>query len=411
MALEKTRTINTLDNIILSSLYVIAFFLPISKGIIEVFSTLAILCYILKRIIQRESFPKTIVKLPILAYLAVCFISIFISSNPNISARTFIGKTLQEVLFFFVVAETLNNKQRMKNFIEILLASSFLMCIDGIYQHFTHKDFIRHRPYFQLPRVHATFSSANDFGAYLAAIVPFTIVWFFNKEDSKKSARFLSAGLFALLITCLLLTVSRGGWFAAIIAMLFMSIWIRSLAIFFLVISIFIILTQQFYFPLLQRRLDKLFIFVDQSSLDRMRIWEAAWRMFTYRPLLGLGLGTFMFNFEKFVVGKYAQGIIPYTHNCYLQIASELGIIGLVSFLAILLCFFSYGIETLIYREKTFSWYILLASLASLLGYCLQMSVDTIFYSLDLGILFWIMLGLGVAATNSLSKEAVTPQN
>ena len=46
----------------------------------------------------------------------------------------------------------------------------------------------------------------------------------------------------------------------------------------------------------------------------------------------------------------------------------------------------------------SFSWYVLLAILASVLGDSVQMGLDTNFYSLDLGMLFWLLLGAGVAA-------------
>jgi putative inorganic carbon (HCO3(-)) transporter len=411
MTWEKAKIINLCDKVILFSLYVMIFFLPISKAIIEISSTLAIVCYIIKKITQGKGTPKTYLSLGVFAYAIVCFFSIFISTNFKISARIFLGKTVQEILIFFVLSDTLNSERRVKNFIYILFASALLLGTDGIYQYFTHKDFIRHRPfYFEIPRIHATFSSANDYGAYLATIIPFTLVCLFSKPAFKKSIRFLTTGLFILLFICLILTVSRGAWFASLSAMLFMSIWIRVLGIFFLVLGIFVMLTQQFYYSVLKERLVNLFIFTDESSLDRMRIWEAAWRMFMYNPWLGLGLGTFMFNFNNFVVERYRQGLIPYAHNCYLQIAAEVGIFGLVAFLSILVFFFSYGIETIIYRPKTFSWYILLASLASVLGYCVQMTVDTTLYSLDLGMLFWILLGLGVATMNNVKLEAKAVQ-
>lgn len=402
--MARDSAISICDKIILFSIYTIAYFLPISKAIIEVLSTLAIICFIVKKILEHKFISKNNINYAIFVYLLISLLSIFISSNFKISARTFIGKILQDTLFFFVISDTLNSKSRIKNTVYILLMSSLLLGIDGVYQYFTHKDFIRHRKFFEIPRIHATFPSANDYGCYLATVIPFTLACFFDKLSFKKSFRFLFSGLLILLFVCLMLTVSRGAWFAFIGAILFMSIWIRSLGVFFLILGIVVILANQFYYPILKVRVTNLFIFEDHSSLDRMRIWEAAWKMFMTRPIVGLGLGTFMFNFSRFVVKDYLY-TAPYAHNCYLQIASELGIIGLVSFLSILVLFFSHGIEIISYERKTSSWYILLASLASLLGYSLQMTVDTIFYSLDLGILFWIILGLGVAAMNNIRLE------
>ena len=52
--------------------------------------------------------------------------------------------------------------------------------------------------------------------------------------------------------------------------------------------------------------------------------------------------------------------------------------------------------------QRVFSWYVLLGSLTAILSYSLQMGVDTFFYSVDLGILFWLILGIGIAAAKNL---------
>jgi len=401
---EKAKVVDYCDKAILFSIYAVTFFLPISKSIIEIFSILAIALYLVKKIILRESLPKSFLNFTILAYLIICFVSIFFSSNIKISSRAFFAKTIQSLAFFLVVAETLNTDRRVKNLISVFFASALLLGIDGIFQHFTHKDFIRNRPYYGLPRIHATFSTSNDFGCYLTAIIPFALISILDKSRTK-IFRFSSLFLFLVLFVCLILTISRGAWFGLISTMLFMSAWIRPLGVFLIAIALFIIATHQFYYPVLRERLSNFFIFSDHSSMDRRMIWEAAWKMIMHNPLLGLGLGTFMFNFKEYVVEGYPFDI-PYAHNCYLQMGAEIGIIGLSSFLFILMLFFFRGIRILNLNQQTFSWYILLASLASVLGYCVQMAVDTNFYSLDLGMLFWLLLGLGVAATKIVGQES-----
>lgn len=414
MALDRVRIVNICDKIILFSLYIIALFFPVSKAVIEIFSTLAIVCFITKKITQRQDIAKTPFNFTILAYLAVCFLSIFISTNFKISARVFFGKTLQDILFFFVLVDALSNERKLRNFLYILFLSSALLGIDGVYQYFTHKDFIRHRRDLMIPRIYATFPTPNDFGCYLITIIPFLIAIFFTKFRFK-AVRFVLAGLFSLLFICLIMTVSRGAWYAFIAAVLFLGVWIYPVGEFFLLLCLFIIVTQPFYPMLIKERLDSLFFRFDGSSLgdagsiERKIFWQTGWKMFMSRPWIGVGLGTFMFNFERFVVETYQYGP-AYAHNCYLQMLSEIGVIGLVSFLSILILFFYNGIKTILSRQKTFFWYILVASLAAVLGYSVQMAVDTIFYSLDLGMLFWILLGLGTAAMNNIKLEAVTPK-
>ncbi|MDD4899726.1 MAG: O-antigen ligase family protein [Candidatus Omnitrophica bacterium] len=395
MTLRKTGLISICDKISLYSLLGIAFFIPISKAIIEVFIYFAIVSFIVKKFLQREDFVKTPLNLSIFFYFFFCFVSIFISTNYGISSRSFLGKVLQNIALFFVASETLCSEKRLKSFIAVLSLSALVLGTDGIYQYFTHKDFIRQRPDLMIPRIYATFTSPSDFGCYLTIVIPFALAQIFVKTH-KKALKLLFFGLFVLSFTCLVLTVSRGAWFAFIGSILFMSIWIHSLAVFFLVLGVVLIVLQPSLNYYIKERLNNFFVFCDPSSIDRKYMWEAGWKMFLSRPILGLGLGTFMFNFKKFVNPGFAY--ISYAHNCYLQMLAEIGIIGSIAFLSILASFFFFGIKELFKKKLSFTWYTLLAAQAAILGYCIQMVVDTSFYSLDLGVLFWLILGLGTAA-------------
>ena len=401
--MEKTKIINICDRIVLFSIYATVFFLPISNALIETFSIMAIVFYAIKKILQYRDVQISPVGFAVLVYFIICGFSIFISSNPEISLNAFIGKVAQNILFFFVVAETLNTERRVKNLLYILFFSASVVGVDGIYQHFTHKDFIRHRPYYDIPRIHASFANSNGLACYLQIVSFFVLVSLFIKLRFKLF-KILFAALFVLLVICLVLTSSRGGLYAFISGILFMGIWIRAIMISFLALGIIIVSLS--YFSWFKQRPDGFFAFLGGGDTDRRQMWYAARMMFKSSPWVGVGLGTFMFNFRKFTDGVYPQGV-PYAHNCYLQIADETGIIGLAVFLSILVLFFWSGIKRINSGQKTFFWYILLASLAAVFGYCVQMAVDVIFYSLDLGILFWLLLGLGVAAMERVKLEGV----
>lgn len=402
MKLQLIRLAGYLDRVALFSLIVIAFQLPISNAVIESFSILALFSFCIVKLILKQGIEKSVIYNMIFLYFMVCFFSIFSSTNFIISSRNFIGKVFQYTLFVFVISETLNNQRRLKYFVMVMLASSFVLGVDGIYQYFTHKDFIRNRA-FDLLRIHATFPTANDFGCYLVAMIPFSVACF-SFTEFKKRVRLLHLLLFALLFACLVLTLSKGAWFSFIGSMLFIAFWIRAVGGLFLILIVGLIFSKQHFYPLLSNRLNNLFVFSDNGVIDRKMIWHAGWKMFMSKPLLGVGLGAFMFNFVAFA-GKEYPYAVPYAHNCYLQIASETGILGLAAFLLILFSFFYFGIKILNSRGRTFSWFMLLASLAAVLGYSIQMAVDTNFYNLDLSTLFWLLLGVGLAAMKNLKSE------
>jgi len=88
----------------------------------------------------------------------------------------------------------------------------------------------------------------------------------------------------------------------------------------------------------------------DTSTNMRLIMLYSSLKMIHERPLLGFGLGTFNLNYPDFQA-LYLQekpGMIRYlgdhnvleAHNEYIQFASEIGVIGLLQFLVILLFFY-----------------------------------------------------------------------
>jgi len=121
--------------------------------------------------------------------------------------------------------------------------------------------------------------------------------------------------------------------------------------------------------------------------------------MIKERPLFGHGLSTFMGNFPKYGKGYYylTQGIIPYAHNCYLQIAAETGIVGLASFLCLIGTFFTHTIISLKKIKNRFYHAVLSGISAGIIVTLVHSAVDTNLYSLQLSVLFWLMLGLNAS--------------
>ncbi len=85
------------------------------------------------------------------------------------------------------------------------------------------------------------------------------------------------------------------------------------------------------------------------SVLRRIATWKFTWMMIEDYPLLGSGIGTYAYHSLKYQADFFAQGnnrdIYPHgfavqAHNEYLQIWSELGIVGLLIFLWIIFAYY-----------------------------------------------------------------------
>ena len=71
---------------------------------------------------------------------------------------------------------------------------------------------------------------------------------------------------------------------------------------------------------------------LDASNELRLRVWKAGWRMLLDHPVLGVGAGQFPTAYGTSYVGvAHVAWMNP--HNLFLQVACELGVVGLIVFI------------------------------------------------------------------------------
>lgn len=384
------------------ALYTLIFFLPISKAIIEISASLAILAFIIKKIITRGRLATTSLNKFLFLYVGICGLSIIFSTNIHMSLRVLFTKLLENILIYFILVEVINNRKKIYNVVAILFLSSTLVCIDGFFQYFTHIDFLRHRgwPYSPNPftlRITGPFVTSNDLAAYLLPLSLLSLVLFSNIYKNRVINRILKVLPLALLI-CLFLTLSRGAWVGLSIGLLFLARFLKNnklVTTLILILALF--LTSLWFFLPKGKKADlKIrFDFFDPGGRDRIELNKISLRMLEVAPIFGLGLGTYMYNFDRFNLDKksYPWGA-SYAHNCYLQIAAETGLFGFLSFLFLLGALFYTSTKQInkapMSRERNLN----LSLLAALFAYLIHSAFDTNLYNLDIGILFWYLLGL-----------------
>ena len=111
----------------------------------------------------------------------------------------------------------------------------------------------------------------------------------------------------------------------------------------------------------------------DASNLERLNRWEAAWRMFQARPVVGFGPGTYAFEYapyqdpEKLTIISTNFGDGGNAHSEYLGPLAEMGILGFIAVLVFVSVLF-YKAITLYIRypkaEKEMRTIILFTTLA-----------------------------------------------
>lgn len=384
------------------SLYALIIFIPISNAAIESFFGFMLFFFILRKFLKPDfGFLKSSTYIFLLFFFLFMGISLFNSGQyltKSLSALFF--KWLEYILIFVITLDTLKDKKRITKCLGILLFTSCLIGIDVLFQKFTGADFIHIKKMVPLGGgsvmlgVTASFHHYNSLGAYLVFVLSLVLALLISIKD--KLQKTLLFALLILLQICLMLTFSRGGWIgflAALILMLFLSPKVNKLVYIF---AIYILIMV--FLPGIRER--TIFIFSPQGDADRFLVWQCAFEMIKEHPFLGVGLGTFMDNFQRFMNNRlYTQ----YAHNCYLQIWAETGIFALISFILFICSIFSKSIKTFKINNSNF---VLLGFICALFGTLVHIFFDNHLYSLQLSALFWFMLGV-IAALTKQEEETV----
>lgn len=213
-----------------------------------------------------------------------------------------------------------------------------------------------------------SFPDPNTFGFYLAFVIPAALLI--------KNKYFKTIG--ALLILSLLFTFSRGAYLGAIVAFI-ISIFIfglkylknkkniiinrklryaissakfkyYKLKVFLL---LFIVFCSLFFIIPAGQRLVSSFNFQDKGVSERFEIWSKAISVIKENLILGAGIGNYVEKVDLFSEQRGYRSPI-HAHNIYLQITAELGIIGLILYLAV----FVFAIKNIISYKFVEKWQI-----------------------------------------------------
>lgn len=362
------------------SLYILLFFIPISKAAIEIFFTLALLAFLIKKALEPDfRFLKNPAHFFLLLFCGFCALSLFNSGTSiHTSLVALFFKWLEYIAIFIIAEDTLNTPGRLRNAIAILLMAGGLVGLDGVFQKFTGVDFLRQRSLVG-GRVTAAFKNPNDFSAYLTPILLLIISVLFSRHLKRHHKRILFS-LWNLLVVCLILTSSRGAWLGLFIGLFLLTFLSKKFKA--LIPLIFVLAVIFISIPVLRMRIEHSFL--PGGDSERIPLAHTAWEMIKENPFLGKGLGASEQS----------------AHNNYLQIWVEAGVFSLLSFLAFLGVLLSRAIKAFKEDDDFF----VLGFLCGIFVFLVHSFFDTQLYSLQLAVLFWSMCGILSALINPLAR-------
>jgi len=320
------------------------------------------------------------IRYPLTLFILALFISLTLSQN-KIAAIIELYKYATVILLFLVIISV--PKESLGKIVICIIISGLLISFYSIRQYlfvFPHlSGYISKQgisdpfilDYVSQKRVLFPFVTPNILGGYLAMIIPLTL--------SYKNRIWLVAPL----LFALLLTRSLGGLLSLFIGLIIYFYLLGKLEkkrlIFLSGLLIIIILVLITRFSTQKQHLQPIF-----STMMRLNYWKDTWQIIKIYPLTGVGLGNF----------NLAQS--RYAHNSYLQIWAEMGILGIISILWLVLAVF----KSVFVNIKNASQKNLTISLISANAIFLAHNfVDFTFFLPEVAMIWWIILGLSLSKT------------
>ncbi|MFH1867659.1 MAG: O-antigen ligase family protein [Candidatus Omnitrophota bacterium] len=402
--MEKQKISNILDRLRGFSFYLLVAAVAFSNSFTEIATTTIIVLWIIRKILDKDlSIPGGRLTLLLLLF-TIWNLASFMNSAYIYNSIRGLLKVITQTLLFAATIDHFRGKKNLERFLLFALGFGFLICVNGIIQYTTGMDLIRQRTIDSLDclhRVSSSFKHSNDFGAYLIVVISVLLSLFFSKSRNIKE-RILLIILISTAGWSLAATSSRGAWLGFIIAVLFLAM-MKSKRLFGIMLLLLVLSPVLLPGSVKSRFMDLLKVdSVGGTVWERKKLWSGTLAMVKQHPILGFGVNTYTKNFPKYKPKDYPD--VRYTHNSYLHMAAEIGVVGSSIFLIFLASVIASSLRNMSNFKKGLSRDLSFGLLAGTIGFLAHCGVDTHLYSVTLAAFLFLCLGV-IAAFRNLSYD------
>ena len=306
---------------------------------------------------------------PVMAFLAASFISLFQAYNLFQGLETLFGYTCH-FLVAILVFHLIRRERDLHLIAGTMIGTAGIVAVIGLLQH---NDVIAFYARFGIPI--STIGNVVFIAEYFNVVLPIAVVGFLGWRRPWVRA---ICGASCFFIICHEVVMgSRGGWLGTIVAVgviglawLFRALRVGRRAMDVSVAALVIVvlswpvvggllsgipagpdrdlggLTSEYWRSMSERSRDALEI-RDDSSQQRVLLWEDTLRLIFDRPFVGVGVGNFEYNIPQYssrqslevkrrMEQRTGLELMAYrAHNDYLEIWAESGVLGILAFGAI----------------------------------------------------------------------------
>ena len=301
---------------------------------------------------------RTKIDIPIIAFAALAVVSFIFSIYKHDSFYALL-RLFGYIGVFYVVVNEFDRSMR-KGLVYLVISIGSALSLFGLLQYF---GLLSRSWWYPQNFLAATYVNHNHFAGYLELVIPVTLAMLMTaRPRSPVLFRLSLITVSTIMIAAFILTESRGAWTSLGISLLVMlDVMFKregrdKKRVFTLVLlTVALIAIAYFGKDIISERLETIADteISDMSFDSRTKIWQGSIAMIKDNPLIGTGIGTFVWGFPRYrPEGLYARA--HYAHNDYLHMAAEMGPAGAIIMIWILMMIIKEG-----FSEKNQSPYII----------------------------------------------------
>jgi len=337
----------------------------------------------------------TPVFVPLLLFYLVMFVATVTSVSFWDSVSEFVIPVIG-LLFLLVIVNTIDSKDKLDNLLLTMVVAGLITASYAVYQF--HAGVIAtevNKAWVDLVenptvmnRAYAVFENPNLLAQYTILISMLSIGTLLSVK--RFSYQLLCSATVVVAAYCLLLTYSRGGWLAFVGALLILALFKnKALA------SIVLAAAAGVYtmLPLsITSRLATITSTKDTSNLYRLDTWSSTLEVIKNHWETGVGLGRRAFS-RVFYTHMINSNTVPHSHNLYLQLISEFGILGLAIFCWLFIVILRIGLKLSSLRD-TWARSITAGVMGAFAGFFIHSMVDYFLWYYKIAIFIWLLVAI-----------------
>lgn len=357
-------------------------------------------------VLRRLTFVRTPLWLPFIAYTALIALTFVTTDYPGTTYKTAARDLAYAVMGFGVTMLVMTNLKRLKVWLLLALACNTILVLYGMATQFQGGLAI------YKPIAEPFYRDHGIYAAFVCFFYAFLIAFWFERWPRVNMN--LYRGLLVLVSASLLLSFVRGAWMACFALICYFAwvyrerfglktVLIVSFAIVFAIVLVFSL-------GIVDMLTDRIFSASDvdtTANLDRLDRWLTAWLIIQDHPLTGVGWGAYPDAYPDYSRFPHAfqAGHHMGSHNLYLEILSDGGILALLAFLWLMWVFFYEGHRLYVSTRTPLLRATILGSMGAMLTILVHGFVNNLGPSDKIGLGFYTLLGLMACLRRFVERE------